>query len=262
MRGIFVTGTDTNVGKTVVAAALMLRYRDEVSLRYWKPVQTGIRPSTRSGRPETLQGRDSGIGIRTPDDRASSDDDTTEVARLSRTSEAQILRCGVRLPDPVSPHLAAQRVGTRITVRDLIAMQREVEHAPTPESRIRNPESRPRWVVEGAGGVLVPINERETMADLMQALDLPVVIAARSTLGTINHTCMTIEVLRRRMLRVAGVVMVGEPNDENRLAIERYGAAEVIAQLPRFDPLTPEALEAWARAEFDRSGVLFVGALR
>jgi len=108
----------------------------------------------------------------------------------------------------------------------------------------------------------VPINERETMADLICALDLPVLIAARSTLGTINHTLMTIEVLRRRMLRVAGVVMVGEPNDENRLAIETYGAAEVIAQMPHFDPLTPDALERWATAAFDRNGVLFVGALR
>jgi dethiobiotin synthetase len=89
-----------------------------------------------------------------------------------------------------------------------------------------------------------------------------VVVAARSSLGTINHTCMTIEVLRRRMLRVVGVVMVGEPDDDNRLAIETYGAAEVIAQMPRFDPLTPETLEAWVRTEFDRSGILFVSALR
>ena len=248
MRGIFVTGTDTNVGKTVVAAALMLRYRGEAALRYWKPIQTGI--------------RDSGFGIRTSDSGASNDDDTAEVARLSSASEDEIVRCGVRLPDPVSPHLAAQRVGTRTTVRELTALVRKVDHTSRSESRIPHHESRTRWIVEGAGGALVPLNERETMADLMQALDLPVLVAARSTLGTINHTCMTIEVLRRRMLRVAGVVMVGEPNDENRLAIERYGAAEVIAQMPRFDPLTPEALDAWAHAAFDRSGALFVGALR
>lgn len=248
MRGLFVTGTDTNVGKTVVAAALMLRYRDEAPLRYWKPIHTGI--------------RESGIGVRTPDCGASSEDDTAEVARLSRAREGEIFRCGVRLPDPVSPHLAAQRAGTRITVRDLTAMVRAVDHVSTSESRIPNRESRHRWIVEGAGGALVPINERETIADLMEALDLPVIIAARSTLGTINHTCMTIEVLRRRMLRVAGVVMVGEPNDENRLAVEKYGAAEVIAQMPRFDPLTPEVLEAWVRAGFDRSGVLFAGGLR
>jgi dethiobiotin synthase len=252
MRGVFITGTDTNVGKTVVAAAVMLRYREEASLRYWKPIQTGIRAGI----------RDSGFGIRTSDHSASGDDDTEEVARLSRASEGELLRCGVRLPDPLSPHLAARRAGTRITVREVCAMVRGGDQSSNCESRIPNPESRPRWVVEGAGGALVPLNERETMADLMQALDLPVLIAARSTLGTINHTCMTIEVLRRRMLRVAGVVMVGDPNEENRLAIERYGAAEVIAQMPRFDPLTPEALDAWVHAEFDRSGVLFVGGIR
>ena len=238
MRGIFVTGTDTNVGKTVVAAALMLRYRDEAALRYWKPIQTGI--------------RDPGSGIR-------GDDDTSDVARLSRASDAEIVNCGVRLWDPVSPHLAARRAGTRISVRSVTETLKEIDRT---GSGIPDPGSRPRWIIEGAGGALVPLNERETMADLMHALDLPVLIAARSTLGTINHTCMTIEVLRRRRLRVAGVVMVGEPNDDNRLAIERYGAAEVIAQMPRFDPLTPEALDAWVHAEFDRSGVLFVGALR
>jgi dethiobiotin synthase len=236
MRGIFITGTDTNVGKTVVAAAVMLRYRDEAPLQYWKPVQTGIEQ----------------------------DDDTREVVRLSHARDHEVLRCNVRLPGPLSPHLAARRAGARITVQSLLeplhAADLRVRAAHEP--RIPNPESRLCRVVEGAGGALVPLNERETMADLMQALDMPVLIAARSTLGTINHTCMTIEVLRRRMLRVAGVVMVGEPNDENRLAIERYGAAEVLGQMPRFDPLTPEALRAWARAELDPSGVLFVGALR
>jgi dethiobiotin synthase len=219
-RGIFVTGTDTNVGKTVVSAALMVRYRAEAPLKYWKPVQTGIEH----------------------------DDDSREVARLAGVGEVH--ERGVRLPHPVSPHLAARLAGTRITVRSLVDQIDGEDDVGT------------RWIVEGAGGVLVPINERETMADLMSALDLPVVIAARSTLGTINHTLMTIEALRRRMLRVAGVVMVGEPNDENRLAIEKYGAAEVIAELPRFDPLTPEALQRWVHATFDRSGVLFVGALR
>ena len=225
-RGIFVTGTDTNVGKTVVSAAVMLRYRAEAPLKYWKPVQTGIEH----------------------------DDDAQEVARLApRTGapderEDEIHDRGVRLERPLSPHLAARLAGTRITVRSLLAQM--------------NGDAGTRWIVEGAGGVLVPINERETMADLICALDLPVLIAARSTLGTINHTLMTIEVLRRRMLRVAGVVMVGEPNEENRLAIEKYGAAEVIAEMPRFDPLTPDALARWVETEFDRRGVLFVGGLR
>ena len=188
MRGIFITGTDTNVGKTVVAAAVMLRYRGEAPLRYWKPVQTGIEQ----------------------------DDDTREVVRLAHAREDEVLNGSVRLPGPVSPHLAARRAGTRITVQSLLEpldasdLRVRAAHAESrippvrrsSESEGGNPESRLCWVVEGAGGALVPLNERETMADLMQALDLPVLIAARSTLGTINHTCMTIEVLRRRMLRV------------------------------------------------------------
>jgi dethiobiotin synthetase len=221
-RGIFVTGTDTNVGKTVVSAALMVRYGAEAPLKYWKPVQTGIEH----------------------------DDDSREVARLAGI--ADIHDRGVRLRHPVSPHLAAQLAGTRITVRSLL------DHL----DGDADADGGTRWIVEGAGGVLVPINERETIADLIRALDLPVLIAARSTLGTINHTLMTIEVLRRRMLRVAGVVMVGEPNADNRMAIERYGAAEVIADMPRFDPLTPDVLERWVHADFDRGGVLFAGALR
>ena len=64
------------------------------------------------------------------------------------------------------------------------------------------------------------------------------------------------------MMRVAGVIMVGPPDEENRQAIEKYGAAEVIAQMPRFDPLTPDALAQWVATDFDRAGVLFVGGLR
>jgi dethiobiotin synthase len=232
--GIFVTGTDTNVGKTVVSAALMLRYREEAgALRYWKPIQTGT------------------------GEQGAGDDDTAEVARLSRAGEGEILATGVRLPHPVSPHLAAQLAGTRITVRGLAEMLNREQRKDGLDGAVQS-----SWIIEGAGGLLVPINEREMMIDLVHTLDMPVVIAARSTLGTINHTLLTIEALRRRMLRVAGIVMVGPPNTENRVAIEKYGAVEVVGEMPLFDPLTPETLEQWVDAELDPSGVLFVNALR
>ena len=220
LRGLFVTGTDTGVGKTATAAALFLRYRDRLPLRYWKPIQTGIEH----------------------------DDDTAEVARLAACRPDEILSSGVRLERPVSPHLAARLSGTTIDLVSLAACVRA------------EPDSS-RWIVEGAGGVLVPINERETMADVILGLHIPVLVVARSTVGTINHTLLTIEALRRRMMRVAGVIMVGTPDDENRAAIEKYGAAEVIAQMPGFDPLTPDTLATWAATEFDRNGVLF-GCLR
>jgi dethiobiotin synthetase len=204
MRGIFVTGTDTGVGKTVVSAALMHRYPQA---RYWKPVQTGI---------ET-------------------DDDTAEVRRLAgrRADRAD----GVRLRDAVSPHLAAARAGIRIDIESLTEWAIDDEE---------------HWIVEGAGGVLAPLNDTQTMANLMVRLGLPVLVVARTTLGTINHTLLTIEALRARSLHVAGVVMVGDVNSDNRAAIERYGKVVVLGEMPRFDPLTPLRLAEWARTSLPR----------
>ena len=193
MRGFFVSGTDTGVGKTALSAALMLRYPDAT---YWKPIQTG------------------------------SDDDTAEVRRLSG---GRVIHPAIRLPDPVSPHLAAQRAGITIDLSILI-----------PPAGF--------CVVEGAGGVLVPVNASQLMADLMVKLGLPVLIATRTTLGTINHTLLTIEALRARSLTIVGVVMIGDRDSDNRAAIERYGKVSVLAEMPHFDPLTPECLRKWAES--------------
>jgi malonyl-CoA O-methyltransferase len=118
--------------------------------------------------------------------------------------------------------LAARLAGTQIRLQDL-------------------PFPKGEWVVEGAGGVLVPVNERETMLDLMTMLALPVVVVARSTLGTINHTLLTLAALRGRGLKLEKVVMVGEPNGENRAAIVEFGKIAVDV-LPWLHRLTPEAL--------------------
>jgi dethiobiotin synthase len=212
--GVFVTGTDTGAGKTVVSAALMLRFP---GAKYWKPIQTG------------------------------SDDDTSEVLRLSGSPRERASHHGVRLPDPVSPHLAAQRARTRIDVPFHAAAFKETAQ-----------DSNEGWIVEGAGGVLVPVNESDLMVHLMDRLGLPVVIAARTTLGTINHTLLTIEALRARRLKIAGVVMVGEPDADNRQAIERYGDVPVVAEMPRFDPLSQDSLREWAMGQFDELEEIFL----
>jgi len=144
----------------------------------------------------------------------------------------------VRLPRPVSPHLAATLSGRTIRLQPLV-------------DSILAEASGSRWIVEGAGGTLVPVNDSETIADLMIRLGLPVVVVAKTTLGTINHTLLTVEALRRRALCVAGVVMVGDRNAENRAAIERYGDVVVLGEMPYFDPLDAEQLAQWAEAELD-----------
>ncbi|HEY7389871.1 MAG TPA: dethiobiotin synthase [Bryobacteraceae bacterium] len=209
LRGLFVTGTDTGVGKTVVSAALLGRYRSSVPLRYWKPVQTGIEQ----------------------------DDDTQEVRRLG-AGDGELYELGLRLAKPVSPHLAAERARISIGIDGLLAM-------------LPDDAEQCRWVVEGAGGALVPLNGGELMIDLMGALGAAVVVAARSSLGTINHTLLTLEALRGRSLRVAGVVLVGAKNPENCAAIERYGQIPVLGEMPILQPLNAANLGEWARAELD-----------
>jgi dethiobiotin synthase len=188
---LFVTGTDTDAGKTVVSAWLCLH----TGADYWKPIQSGHPP----------------------------DRDADTVARLSGARahpERYLLRA------PLSGQDAAKLEGLRIDVADFTL-----------------PETSRPLVVEGAGGVLVPLNESATTLDLMAHLGLPVVVAARSGLGTINHTCLTLMALRSRSLRIAGVILSGPPNPANREAIEHFGGAPVLAEIPRLDPLNRAGLE-------------------
>ncbi|MGE5547927.1 MAG: dethiobiotin synthase [Solirubrobacterales bacterium] len=193
MNGIFVTGTDTGVGKTLVSAWLAQHWR----AAYWKPVQSG-----------SVEGTDGG-----------------EVARLA--PDAEFLPSAYVLKEPLSPHEAAAREGVRI---DLAAL------APPLTSR--------PLVVEGAGGVMVPLNDTALMIDLMAQLALPVLVVARSGLGTINHTLLTLAALRGRGLAIRGVIMNGEPNPANRRAIEHFGRVRVLAELPPLPAVTAEAIAA------------------
>ncbi|HEY7170144.1 MAG TPA: dethiobiotin synthase [Vicinamibacterales bacterium] len=207
LSGLFVTGTDTGVGKTIVSAALVHQFRRRGPVRYWKPVQTGIEE----------------------------DDDTATVRRLAACRAEEIFEDGVRLPRPLSPHASARLAGVTITIDDILR-------------RIAGQGSPPSWIVEGAGGVLVPLNDRQLMIDLMVRLALPVVVAARSGLGTINHTLLTLEALAARGLTVAGVVMNGPLDPSNRAAIETYGHVAVIGELPPLDPLAADTLSACAES--------------
>jgi dethiobiotin synthase len=197
---VFVTGTDTGVGKTVVAACLVRHF----GARYWKPVQTGL---------------------------AEEAGDTATVMRLAALSPADVWAPRYALPAPLSPEAAAFRADICIRLEDFVL---------------------PGWggplVVEGAGGVLVPLGGGAMMADLMRLFGLPVVLVARSTLGTINHSLLSIEALRRRDIAVAGVVMVGAPSPENAAAIARHGDVRILAQLPMVDRINPCVVAALARA--------------
>ena len=195
MLGFFVTGTDTDVGKTVVSAWLLAH----LDACYWKPVQAGAEPET----------------------------DSAAVRRLAEVSAERILPEAYLLPEALAPHEAARRAGIAIDMAKLVPP----------------PCGRP-LVVEGAGGLMVPLTDDAYVIDLAMELHLPVVLVARSTLGTINHTLLSLEAIRRRGLPIAGVVVNGPETPHNRAAIERYGQVEVIAEIPWLDTVNRSTLLA------------------
>ena len=195
MNGYFVTGTDTNVGKTVLSA-LLVAALDAV---YWKPIQTGAAEGT----------------------------DRDSVRRWTNAGDERLPAERYRFDPPVSPHLASREAGVRIALDAC-----ELPAAPRDRA----------WIVEGAGGVLVPINERELMRDLMLRLGFPVVVASRTTLGTINHTLLTLAALRGASLPVCGVALIGDENMENRRAIEQYGKVRVVGRIPILETINRASL--------------------
>lgn len=193
----FVTGTDTDVGKSVVSALLTLG----LGATYWKPIQSGA-----------------------PHDR-------DFVRRVTGLADAHFLPERFCLTQPLSPHAAAAIDGVEIRLQDFALPPVETSHL----------------IVEGAGGLLVPINSHHYMTDLIQHLGLPVVLVARSTLGTINHTLLSIECLRQRGIPLLGVVLNGPCNPGNREAIAQYGQTQVLAELEFLPAVTPQTLgDAWA----------------
>jgi dethiobiotin synthetase len=163
--------------------------------------------------------------------------DRSAVLRLAQMPRARTLLEAYRFAAPVSPHLAARRAGVRVDLRRI-----KMPHFPPCENLI----------VEGAGGTLVPINGKLLMTSLMGHLGLPVLLVVRTTLGTINHTLLSLAALRSASLDIRGVIMVGRPNLENRKAIERYGNIEVVGVVPQLKQIDRRALLEVFRRNFDR----------
>ncbi len=211
MRGLFVTGTDTGVGKTEVAAALVAGWRARgLDVGAMKPAQSGVED-----------------GLPTDADR---------LRTAAGGGDPPELVCPYTLRAPLAPAVAARLEGVEIDVQRVLEAAQELgrRHA--------------ALVVEGAGGLLVPLSATSTFADLAVALGLPVLVVARAGLGTVNHTALTCEALRARGLRVSGVVLnrstaAADPSEPHNAAeIERLTGARVLATLPFLPDIAARAL--------------------
>ncbi|QYE35601.1 MULTISPECIES: dethiobiotin synthase [Sphingosinicellaceae] len=200
MTTIVVTGTDTDVGKTIFAAALTTA----LGAMYWKPIQAGLADGS----------------------------DASTVASLG-VPQRDILPEAYRLTTPCSPHRAAELDGIEINA-DLLT--------PLP--------MRETLVVEGAGGVLVPVTRRLLYADLFARWGHPVVIVARTELGTINHSLLSIEALRARAVPILGIAFIGDPNEDSEAIVVELGKVRHLGRLPRLTSLTATSLRAAFHANF------------
>ncbi|WP_421989337.1 dethiobiotin synthase [Qipengyuania sp.] len=193
-RTIVVTGTDTDVGKTVFAGGLAVA----LGAQYWKPVQAGLEDGS----------------------------DAARVAALG-VPKAHILPEAYRLTTPFSPHRAAELDGLAIDPARLVL-----------------PEVEGSLVVEGAGGALVPVTRELLYADLFAQWRAPVVVVARTALGTINHSLLTIEALRKRGVPIIGMAFVGEAQEDSEATICAIGEVARLGRLPLLDPLGADSLAA------------------
>ena len=201
-RTIVITGTDTDVGKTVFAAALA----GAMGAHYWKPVQAGLDPAA----------------------------DSATVAALSGLPADHILPEAYRLATPCSPDRAAEIDGVEID-----------------PARLMPPAVGGTLIVEGAGGALVPVTRDLLFADLFARWGHPVVIVARTALGTISHSLLTIEALRARGVPILGIAFTGDPVEHSEDAVARIGKVRRLGRLPRLDPLDAASLRAAFAAGFD-----------
>ncbi|WP_027998602.1 dethiobiotin synthase [Sinorhizobium arboris] len=160
--------------------------------------------------------------------------DSETVRRLGQAAPDRILPEAYRLTTPASPHLSAKLDGVTIVPDDLSP-----------------PETDAPLVIEGAGGLMVPLTEQTIFADVFARWRIPVVLCARTGLGTINHTLLSLEALRARSIPILGVAFIGDEQADSQAIIAALGQVRTLGRLPRLQPLTPDALRQAFRAHFD-----------
>lgn len=193
MKSLFITGTDTNIGKTFVSAVLTLGLKAS----YWKPIQSGIETET----------------------------DTQFVKRVTQLPDSFFLDEVYKLKLPRSPHEAAKAEGITIDL-----------------NIIEFPKRDKCVIVEGAGGVLVPLNDKNYMIDLIQKLELAVILVCRTQLGTINHTLLTIEALENRGIPILGIIMNGDEDLENQKSISMFSGIPILGQIKTYKTVSKQTL--------------------
>ena len=240
-RTFVIAGTDTDVGKTVFAAALC----GALQASYWKPIQCGLE----------------GGG------------DIATVRILGGLARDRIMPEVYRFATPASPHFAAEIDGVEIDVDRLAtagATRSRALPTSSPLSSMAVPgvteqgaraplhdthdpdrsDTGQHLVIEGAGGLMVPLTRTQLQIDLFARWKFPVILCARTALGTINHSLLSIEALQRRHIPIHGIAFIGDGNADSERTICEFGSTRRLGRLPFIEPLDKETLAAAFAANF------------
>lgn len=164
--------------------------------------------------------------------------DSEVVARLAGLPPGRVLPEVYRLKEPLSPHRSAELDGVAIDV-----------------ARLSLPDLPGPIVIEGAGGLMVPLNRRTKFIDIFAQWRVPVILCARTRLGTINHTLLSIEALRARSIPLVGIAFIGDEVADTQRTIVEFSGIRQLGRLPLLDPLTSETLREAMVAGFDLAAI-------
>jgi len=247
MKKVFVTGTDTDVGKTIVSAGLCLTW----PAHYWKPIQSGygLKLLDNTQKKKKTNRTNDDVSVKEPltikstpcpiKTHSTESGSVKELLTIKSTPciiktdgevisqyipKSHIYPSSYTLKKPLSPNQAASLEGISIQM-----------------DKIKEPSCSAPLIIEGAGGVLVPFNNKQDMTDLMKKFDCPVIIVSRSGLGTLNHTFLTLSCLKAKKIPVLGVIMVGLHHPMNKSDIQKK--APVLLELPILQDLSIKNLK-------------------
>ena len=190
-KRIFITGIDTDIGKTIISAILV----EKLQADYWKPIQSGELDNS----------------------------DSMKVKAMVSNSKTIFHEEGIRLKHPASPHLSAKMEGKKLQI-----------------SAFHTPETTNNLIIEGAGGLMVPINETpDLLIDLIPKLAESVVLVSKNYLGSINHTMLSIEALINRNIKIEGIIFNGETNEESEKIILKKYNLKCLGRIPLLSDLSP-----------------------
>lgn len=204
MKPIFITGTGTDVGKTLVSAIVT----EALEADYWKPVQAGFTEGT----------------------------DSLWIEQMISNSSTKIHPECYKFKMPASPHLAAKAADTKIILKDIL------HHLPKTKNQL---------IIEGAGGLMVPLNKKEFVLDLIKKLKAKVIIVSKNELGSINHSLLTAAVLKKEKIDVAGWIF-NEEYLHYEHEIEKWSGYPIIASVKHLEEISKKTIKAAAEEMKDR----------